>query len=198
MVRDLGKFGTFITTSEDIKFLGLIIENSLTWEGHIEEVIKKLSRACYMIRNIKPFVFINILKMIYYSYFYSVMMYSLIYWGNSSSVDRVCRRQKSTVRLMMGCGHRESCRDLFNELGILPLRLQYIYSLLLFVIKNSEKFVTNKDYHELKIRQDLNLHMHQINLAIFSKGVYHMAVKFYNGLPYTLKTNSSYPKKFKA
>jgi hypothetical protein len=25
-----------------------------------------------------------------------------------------------------------------------------------------------------------------------------MAVKVYNGLPYTLKTNSSYPKKFKA
>jgi hypothetical protein len=37
MVRGLGKFGTFITTSKDIKFLGLIIENSLTWEGHIEE-----------------------------------------------------------------------------------------------------------------------------------------------------------------
>jgi hypothetical protein len=32
--RDLGKFGTFITIT--IKFLGLIIENSLAWEGHIE------------------------------------------------------------------------------------------------------------------------------------------------------------------
>jgi hypothetical protein len=45
MVKDLGMFGTFNTTSKDIKFLGLIIENSLTWEGHIEEVIKKLSTA---------------------------------------------------------------------------------------------------------------------------------------------------------
>jgi uncharacterized protein YlbG (UPF0298 family) len=89
MVRDLGKFGTFITTSKYIKFLDLIIENSLTWEGHIEEVIKKLSTACYMLRNIKPFVSTNILKMIYYSYFHSVMTYGLVYWGNSSSVDRV-------------------------------------------------------------------------------------------------------------
>jgi uncharacterized protein YlbG (UPF0298 family) len=60
MVRDLGKFGTFITTSKDIKFLGLILENSLTWEGHIEDVIKKLSTASYMLRNIKPFVSTNI------------------------------------------------------------------------------------------------------------------------------------------
>jgi uncharacterized protein YlbG (UPF0298 family) len=69
MVRDLRKFGTFITTSKDIKFLGLIIENSLTWEGHIEEVIKELSTTCYMLRNIKPFVSTNILKITYYSYF---------------------------------------------------------------------------------------------------------------------------------
>jgi uncharacterized protein YlbG (UPF0298 family) len=109
IVRDLGKFGTFITTSRDIKFLGLIIENSLTWEDQIEEAIKKLSTACYMLRNIKPFVSTNILKIIYYSYFQSVMTYGLMYWGNSSSVDRGFTMQKRAVRLMMGRGYRESC-----------------------------------------------------------------------------------------
>jgi hypothetical protein len=59
-------------------------------------------------------------------------------------------------------------------------------------------FITNTDYHELKTRQDVNLHMHQINLAIYGKGVYHMAIKVYNGLPNELKAISSYPKKFKA
>jgi hypothetical protein len=67
---------------------------------------------------------------------------------------------------------------------------------MMFVIKNREKFVTNKDYRELKTRQDLNLHMHQVNLAIFSKGVYPMAIKVFNGLPDTLKINSSDPSRF--
>jgi hypothetical protein len=116
-----------------------------------------------------------------------------MYWGNSSSVDRVFRMQKRAVQLMMGCGYRESCRDFFKELGILPLRSQYIYLLMMFEIKNREKFVTNKDYHELKTRQDLNLHMHQVHLAIFSKGVYHMAIMIFNGLPDTLKIHSSDP-----
>jgi hypothetical protein len=40
--------------------------------------------------------------------------------------------------------------------------------------------------------------MHQVNLAIFSKGVYHMAIKVFTGLSDTLKINSSDPKKFKA
>jgi hypothetical protein len=40
------------------KFLGLTIQ----YDGHIEEIIEKLSTACYMIRNIKPVVYENIKK----------------------------------------------------------------------------------------------------------------------------------------
>jgi hypothetical protein len=69
---------------------------------------------------------------------------------------------------------------------------------MMFVIKNRETFVTNKDYLELKTREYLNLYMHQVNLAIFSKSIYHMSIKFLNGLPDTLEINSSDPKKFKA
>jgi hypothetical protein len=39
--------------------------------------------------------------------------------------------------------------------------------------------------------------MHQVNLAIYGKGVYHMAVKVYNGLLYNLKEILNNPKKFK-
>jgi hypothetical protein len=67
-----------------------------------------------MLRNIKPFVSTNILKIIYYSCFQSVMTYSMMYWGNSSSVDRDFRMQRRAVRLMMGHGYRQSCRDLFK------------------------------------------------------------------------------------
>jgi hypothetical protein len=44
----------------------------------------------------------------------------------------------------------------------------------------------------------MNLHMYQVHLAKYSKGVYNMAVKVYNGLPYNLKANFSNPKRFKA
>jgi hypothetical protein len=52
----------------------------------------------------------------------------------------------------------------------LPVKSQYIYSLMMFVIKNRDKFVRN-DIHELKNKQNMNLHMHQVHLAKYSKGV---------------------------
>jgi hypothetical protein len=83
--RDIGKLGALIKSTNHIKFLGLTIECSLSWERHIDEIIQKLSLACYMIRNIKPLMSLNT----YHSYFHSVMTYGLIYWGNSSYAEKV-------------------------------------------------------------------------------------------------------------
>jgi hypothetical protein len=89
-----------------------------------------------MIRNIKPIMSIITLINVYYSYFHSVMTYGLIYWGNSLHADMIFKMQKRVIKLMKGCGYMESCREFFKEMKILPLKSQYIYSLMMFVIKN--------------------------------------------------------------
>jgi hypothetical protein len=38
--RAMGDIGTIITSTNQTKFLGLTIEYAMTWERHIEEVIK--------------------------------------------------------------------------------------------------------------------------------------------------------------
>jgi len=44
--------------------------------------------------------------------------------------------QKRAIRTMEGCGYRVSCRNLFNKSQILPLTLQYVLPLLMFVVQN--------------------------------------------------------------
>jgi hypothetical protein len=74
--RDIGDLRAIITSANYTKFLGLIIEYSITWERHIDEVVKKLCTACYMIRNTKPVVSTKTLLSIYHSYFHSVMTWT--------------------------------------------------------------------------------------------------------------------------
>jgi hypothetical protein len=61
----------------------------------------------------------------------------------------------------------------FRDMNILLLRSQYIYSLMTFVIKNREIFDTNRDCYEIDTRQNMNIHMYQVNLAKYGNGVYH-------------------------
>jgi hypothetical protein len=49
--------------------------------------------------------------------------------------------QKRVIRVIMGCGCGESCRELLKELKILTLSSQYIFSLLLFIVNNRDYFV---------------------------------------------------------
>jgi hypothetical protein len=125
--------------NQNTKFLGLIVDNTLSWKPHIDHLINKLSTACCVIRSVKPYVNTDVLIMIYHSLFHSVMNYGIIIWGNSSHNTQVFKMQKKTVRIIMGCGNRESCRNLFKELNILPLMSQYILSLLTFVSNNRKQ-----------------------------------------------------------
>jgi hypothetical protein len=51
------------------------------------------------------------------------------------------------------------------------------------VIKNRDILDTNRDCYETDTRQNMNIHMYQVNFATYGNGVYHMAVRIYNGLP---------------
>jgi hypothetical protein len=51
---------------------------------------------------------------------------------------------------MLGCRRRDSCRNLFRKLKILPLASQNILSLMLFMVKNRSEFVENSEIHRKK------------------------------------------------
>jgi hypothetical protein len=66
----------------------------------------------------------------------------------------------------MGCKIRDSCHNLFKKLRSLPLKSQYISSLLLFVVNNKDQFIANLENYNINTRQSTNLHLPQANLAI--------------------------------
>ena len=113
-----------IYTAIETKFLGLFINNTVSWKTHIEYIQSKLSSACYVMWSVKPYVSLNTLKMIYSSYFHSVLCL-----GHSSDSIKIFRLQKKIIRIIMGSRISDYCRIFFN-LVTLPLPSQYILSIL--------------------------------------------------------------------
>jgi hypothetical protein len=52
----IGFNNNFITNSSYTKFLGVTMNNALSWNNHIDLLVKKLSKACYIIRNAKTYM----------------------------------------------------------------------------------------------------------------------------------------------
>jgi len=102
----IGFNNNFITNSSYTKFLGVTMNNTLSWNNHIDLIIKKLSNACYIIRNAKTDMSVSSLKVFYYAFFHLVMSYGIIFWGNSSHSSTIFRIQKKkAIRIMEGCGN---------------------------------------------------------------------------------------------
>ena len=78
---------------------------------------------------------------------------------------------------------RDFCRQLFKQLEFLPLQSQYIFSVLLFVVKNKDLYTTNQGIHNTNTRYNINLHPPVCILTIFQKGVYFSGIKLFNHLP---------------
>ena len=133
----------YISTVNETKFLGIHINNTLTWLTHIEKIVPKLCSACFAMRSVKPFAFQQMLGIIYFSYFHSIMSYGPIFWGHSPHSVRVFRLQKRIIRIMTGSRSRDSCWTLFSCLKIILLPYLYIFLLLWFVIKK-QGFVHHK------------------------------------------------------
>jgi hypothetical protein len=72
---------------------------------------------------------------------------------------------------------RTSCHDLFKEVQILTVYSQYIYSLLMCVIKIRYLFKSSFDVHSLSTRYNSDLHLPTANLTIFPKGVFYSELK---------------------
>jgi hypothetical protein len=147
-----------IININSIKFLGLNIDTTLSWKDHIMELSYRLNKACYTLRAIKPFTSTDVMKSIYYSHVHSILAYGIIFWGNSCFRDNIFRIKKR-IRVITNSRKRDSCRELFKTLQILTLQSQYIFSLLVFVVKNRSYFVLNSDIHYINTRFNQNLHL---------------------------------------
>ena len=125
-----------LTVTENIKFLGMCLDCSLTWKSRIDNLIKKLSSICFMLRKLLPIVNVKMLRMVYFAHFYSQISYSIIFWGSSSAMRNIFIIQKRAIRIMLRLGPGISCREGFKKLDILTVPCLYIYALMLFAVKN--------------------------------------------------------------
>jgi hypothetical protein len=124
----IGYNNKFVASTSSTKFLGMSLNETFSWDNHIEALAKKLGTACY----------------------------GIIFWGNSALGATVFHLQKKAIRVMEGCGNRVSCRDLFRKFHILPLTSQCLLSLLMFVVQHKDLFITSMDSHNLETRQSNN------------------------------------------
>ena len=86
------------------RFLGVIIDDKLNWDHHIEYLEKKMLSTIVLVKRIRKIVPESHYKSIYHSLFESHLSYGISCWGAaySSKLDTLFRIQKRCIRILFG------------------------------------------------------------------------------------------------
>ena len=114
--------GKKVVPSKYVKYLGIYLDNHLSWHQQEQDMRSRLSRAAGMLCKIRYYVNFDILKMIYYGIFSSILMYGSLIWGQHKRiVNRLQIIQNKAIRYMNFKPKRTPATPLFKSSGILNL-----------------------------------------------------------------------------
>ena len=120
--------------------------------------------------------------MIYYTPFHSIMSYSIIFWGNSTHSQKIFELQKRAIRTITGSRNKDSCRNLFKQLGVVPLQSQYIFFYSFIRGEEQEilqQIMTVTIYQLDKVK---NFHLPSASLSIRLQSVLYSGVQLFSRL----------------
>ena len=132
----------------ELKFLGLNVTETLTWQTQIQSLSTSLCKSYYMIKSLKNITSTRMIWNVYFAYVESRLRYGIIFWGGESKSIQIFQLQKKVIRLITGTHKRTSCRPIFRKFKILTLTSLYILEVLCFLKKYKGDIKCNLDIHE--------------------------------------------------
>ena len=96
--------GSKIKQTNMARYLGIIIDENLDWDGHIEYLQQKLNGSIITIKRIKKFIPQEHYAKLYHSLFISHLTYGISAWGSVSTnrLKKIFSIQKRCIRLLFG------------------------------------------------------------------------------------------------
>ena len=148
----------------NVKFLGLQMDRHLDWSEHFKILHRRLSRANFILSQVKNILPKTCMKMLYYSLFQSHINYGLYVWGTgmlSCNLKKIATAQKKAVRSVAKKSYNSHTDPLFVDLNILKftdvvdielMKLMYNHSKNLLPIPIQSLFTINRDIHHYNTR----------------------------------------------
>jgi len=145
--------GNILEQVRSTKFLGVYIDDKLTWKEHIDYISPKILKGLGIMRRIKNQVTHAVMLTLYYTLIYPYLHYCNIIWGNAklSILKKISNLQKRAVRIITYSNYNASTGPLFARLRLLKLADIYKLQVSLFMFKFKFKLLPSSCCHYFEI-----------------------------------------------
>ena len=119
--------GSTLEQVENVKLLGLELDEQLSFDVHIDSLCKKISKRIGILNRIKAYL-PRAERILYYnSLIKPLVLYCSVIWTSCCShdnINKIFKLQKCCARIILDAQQRHSTLDLFNILGWVPYNIE--------------------------------------------------------------------------
>ena len=167
-----------ITQQKSVKYLGVILDNKLSWEQHTKSVslVKKLTIARGIISKLRHFALLSVLQNVYFSIVYSHLQYGISIWGHSTAkyINKIQVQQNHIVKIITKSSFiRTKLNPLYQKPNLLNLSNIYKSEILKLMSK----------YQNNSLPNCFNYAIARFNKSNSQRSIRYLGPVFWNELP---------------
>ena len=198
---------------KETAFLGIVLDEHLTWKPQIAYTANKVSKSIGVIRKSSFYLKKETIRILYFSMIYPYLQYCNLVWANTyqKNLSRLVILQKRIVRIINKSGDNLAhTSPIFKDLYLLKFediqKLQI--SQLMFLIKNNSSpsnfqnlFILNSQIHKYNTRSSKSFHLPRIRTKLRQFSIKYQGSMTFKSLSIDIKestTYSSFTKKLKS
>ena len=191
--------GKKLSCEKNVTFLGMVLDEHLTWVDHCSFVANKMARNAGIINRVKKVLPTPSLQLIYNSLIFSHYSYGLEVWGaHSKALDRICGIQKKALRSVTKSHWLAHTEPRMKTLEILNVTDQYqvqclntTYDMLNGrgpdIFQFRDKIRSNNTRHNLRSTSTQPSNLGLPHVSTDKHSFSHLAPSFWNNLPEDIK-----------
>ena len=173
------------------KFLGVMIDEKLSWTEHINYIKSKIAKGIGIICKARKLLNIKTLCTLYYCFVYPYLNYCNEIWGGSpkTHLSPLVKLQNRVIRLISFSGWNVDCDSLYENYEVLQLYKVYVYKIanVMFQVKHKiapkvlhDMFVLNRECHNYETRQSDHFHVPQAKRNYLQRSITYKGVQVWN------------------
>ena len=171
------------------KFLGVVIDDKLSWAHHISYTVKKICKGLAILSKSKKYINKEYLVQLYNSFILPYLSYCVEIWGNSNNthLKSIIKIQKKSMRLLTSLKHIST--QTYNHYQVLQFHdlVKYKIGILMFKIYIgrspkcvADTFKFNSSNHSHKTRNRFHLRIPKGNHEFIYKTFQFQGIYIWN------------------
>ena len=185
-----------VTRSDFLCYLGITIDQYLSWFEHINAVRDKLTKGVGMLHVIHNCLPSECLLSVYNAFVMPYLIYCIELWGNACTthLNPIQLLQKKCIRYICNALSLAHCKPLAKSIHALLFKDLYTFSVasLMYTafhnrIKSSNLFCKTSAIHERTRNTNLNFYVYFVSTNIREKSIVHSGIVLWNNLSVDVK-----------